>query len=137
MQVRASSMVDLVYKQGQAGVTKATVSVTFNNEDTFNVPTGYGDKKKIVVTRQVGGCQQLYLPEPGSPEHLVLVLDSSCSDLTDEPVSTLQVVVGGRDKYMINGVTAAVQCVPGPCKQCSVLRSCTACGHSACHSPNP
>jgi structural maintenance of chromosome 2 len=53
MQVRASSMVDLVYKQGQAGVTKATVSVTFNNEDTFNVPTGYGDKKKIVVTRQV------------------------------------------------------------------------------------
>ena len=53
VQVRAGSLLDLVYKQGQAGVTKATVSVTFNNENELNMPQGYGkDKKKIVVTRQ-------------------------------------------------------------------------------------
>ena len=54
MQVRAGSALDLVYKQGQAGVTKAAVSVTFDNDGTndTNKPPGYDDKKKIVVTRQ-------------------------------------------------------------------------------------
>src|SRR5277367_1963142 len=32
-QVRASNLQELVYKQGQAGVTKATVSIVFSNED--------------------------------------------------------------------------------------------------------
>ena len=67
-QVRASTLQDLVYKQGQAGVTKATVSITFNNEDKENSPVGYEHCEKITVTRQV--------------------------------------VIGGRNKYMINGHTA-------------------------------
>ena len=67
-QVRASTLQDLVYKQGQAGVTKATVSVTFNNEDKANSPVGYEHCDKLTVTRQV--------------------------------------VIGGRNKYMINGSTA-------------------------------
>lgn len=50
--MRAGSALDLVYKQGQAGVTKAAVSVTFDNEDPLNRPPGYDDKRKIVVTRQ-------------------------------------------------------------------------------------
>jgi structural maintenance of chromosome 2 len=67
-QVRASTLQDLVYKQGQAGITKATVSITFNNEDKSTSPIGYEHCDKLTVTRQV--------------------------------------VIGGRNKYMINGHTA-------------------------------
>lgn len=52
-QVRAASLQELVYKQGQAGVTKATVSITFHNNDPKNGPAGYEDKEFIAVTRQV------------------------------------------------------------------------------------
>ena len=54
LQVRATSLQELVYKQGQAGVTKASVSITFHNNDPKNGPTGYEDKEYITVTRQVG-----------------------------------------------------------------------------------
>lgn len=66
--MRASSLKELVYKQGQAGVTKATVSITFNNLDKSQSPVGYEDKDQITVTRQV--------------------------------------VIGGRNKYLINGHVA-------------------------------
>ena len=33
LQVRAASLSDLVYKAGQGGVTKATVSIVFDNRD--------------------------------------------------------------------------------------------------------
>ena len=61
-------MQELVYKQGQAGVTKASVSVTFNNEDRSRSPVGYEHCDRITVTRQI--------------------------------------VIGGKNKYMINGATA-------------------------------
>lgn len=64
-QVRASNLQELVYKQGQAGVTKATVSVVFDNSDRSHSPIGFEDCSEITVTRQI--------------------------------------VVGGRNKYMING----------------------------------
>lgn len=46
-------MQDLVYKQGQAGITKATVSIVFNNETKQNSPVGFDHDDKITVTRQV------------------------------------------------------------------------------------
>jgi structural maintenance of chromosome 2 len=52
-QVRASNLQDLVYKQGQAGVTKATVSIVFNNNDPKQSPIGYEHCEIITVTRQV------------------------------------------------------------------------------------
>ncbi|GAX82646.1 hypothetical protein CEUSTIGMA_g10072.t1 [Chlamydomonas eustigma] len=67
-QVRATNLQELVYKQGQAGVTKATVSITFHNNDPSAGPTGYEDKEYITVTRQI--------------------------------------VIGGRNKYLINGHAA-------------------------------
>lgn len=67
-QVRATSLQELVYKQGQAGVTKASVSITFHNNDPKSGPTGYEDKEFITVTRQI--------------------------------------VIGGRNKYLINGHAA-------------------------------
>jgi len=33
-QVRVGNLSELVYKQGQAGITKASVTVVFNSEDT-------------------------------------------------------------------------------------------------------
>ncbi|XAR71817.1 hypothetical protein NMG60_11018249 [Bertholletia excelsa] len=64
-QVRASNLQELVYKQGQAGITKATVSIVFDNSDRSRSPLGYEDCQEITVTRQI--------------------------------------VVGGRNKYLING----------------------------------
>ncbi|NWV85854.1 SMC2 protein, partial [Dasyornis broadbenti] len=68
-QVRASNLQDLVYKNGQAGITKATVSINFDNSDKSRSPLGFEANDEITVTRQV--------------------------------------VVGGRSKYLINGVNAA------------------------------
>ena len=65
LQVRATSLQELVYKQGQAGITKASVSITFHNNDPRSGPAGYEDKEYITVTRTI--------------------------------------VIGGRNKYTING----------------------------------
>lgn len=53
IQVRAQNLQELVYKQGSAGITKATVSIVFHNNDPTNGPSGYEDKEYITVTRQV------------------------------------------------------------------------------------
>jgi len=52
-QVRAGSLQELVYKQGQSGVTKASVSIVFNNSDRSRSPVGYEHCEQITVTRQV------------------------------------------------------------------------------------
>jgi structural maintenance of chromosome 2 len=67
-QVRASSLQELVYKGGQAGITKATVTLVFDNEDKVKSPVGYEPFAEITVTRQI--------------------------------------VIGGRNKYLINGHVA-------------------------------
>ncbi|XP_055382304.1 structural maintenance of chromosomes protein 2 [Condylostylus longicornis] len=64
-QVRATSLQDLVFKSGQAGVTKATVTLIFDNTDKDQCPLGYEKCLEISVTRQI--------------------------------------VVGGKNKYLING----------------------------------
>ncbi|XP_014127932.2 structural maintenance of chromosomes protein 2 isoform X1 [Zonotrichia albicollis] len=65
-QVRVSSLHDLVYKSGQAGITKATVSIIFDNSNKSRSPLGFEANDEITVTRQVA--------------------------------------VGGRSKYLINGM---------------------------------
>ncbi|XP_068966367.1 structural maintenance of chromosomes protein 2 [Bombus flavifrons] len=64
-QVRATSLQDLVYKSGQAGIKKASVTITFDNRDRNSSPMGYEHHEEITVTRQV--------------------------------------VIGGKNKYLING----------------------------------
>ena len=54
-----------MYKNGQAGVTKATVTVTFDNHDRTHSPRGYEQYEEVAITRQV--------------------------------------VIGGKNKYLING----------------------------------
>ncbi|EDW01402.1 structural maintenance of chromosomes protein 2 [Drosophila grimshawi] len=63
--VRASALQDLVYKNGQAGITKATVTIVFDNTNAAQCPPGYEKCREISVTRQV--------------------------------------VVGGKNKFLING----------------------------------
>lgn len=67
-QVRAGSLQELVYKQGQAGVSRATVTIVFDNADKASSPVGYEDYEQITVTRQV--------------------------------------IIGGKNKYLINGHNA-------------------------------
>ena len=52
-QVRAASLQDLVYKKGQAGITKAAVTVVFNNSETSQSPIGFADCPQVAVTRQI------------------------------------------------------------------------------------
>jgi len=53
IKVRATNLQELVYKNGQAGVTKATVSITFDNSNKQQSPMGYEIYDEITVTRQV------------------------------------------------------------------------------------
>ncbi|KAH9282260.1 Structural maintenance of chromosomes protein 2 [Echinococcus granulosus] len=66
--IRASNLQELVYKGGQAGITKATVSIVFDNTDKSVSPYGYEQFDELTITRQV--------------------------------------VVGGKNKYLINGTNA-------------------------------
>jgi len=56
---------ELVYKNGQAGVNKASVTITFDNADKDQSPQGYEHYDELSITRQV--------------------------------------VIGGKNKYLING----------------------------------
>lgn len=44
---------ELVYKNGQGAVTKATVSITFDNTDASQSPPGFSEFEEITITRQV------------------------------------------------------------------------------------
>ncbi|KAI9706941.1 MAG: Structural maintenance of chromosomes protein 2 [Bogoriella megaspora] len=51
--VRAQNLQDLIYKRGQAGVTKASVTIVFDNRDTAKSPIGFEEYAQISVTRQI------------------------------------------------------------------------------------
>lgn len=51
-QMRAQNQQDLIYKRGQAGVTKASVTIVFDNTDRATSPLGY-ECAQVTVTRQV------------------------------------------------------------------------------------
>lgn len=44
---------DLIYKRGQAGVTKASVTIVFDNRDKKRSPIGFEEYATISVTRQI------------------------------------------------------------------------------------
>ena len=52
-QVRATNLQELIYKGGNAGITKASVTITFDNSDKAQSPPGYHDYDDITITRQV------------------------------------------------------------------------------------
>lgn len=61
-QVRATNLQELIYKGGNAGITKATVSITFDNLDKASSPAGYHEYEEITITRQISvGGKHKYL----------------------------------------------------------------------------
>ena len=51
--MRAENLNALIYKSGQAGVTKATVTLIWDNTDAGQSPHGYESHAQITVTRQI------------------------------------------------------------------------------------
>ena len=51
--IRAEKMQDLVYKSGNAGVSKATVTLRFDNSDKNQSPSGFEDFNEISVSRSI------------------------------------------------------------------------------------
>ena len=58
--VRAQNIQDLIYKRGQAGVTKASVTIVFDNSDRERAPIAFEQYPTITVTRQIamGGASK-------------------------------------------------------------------------------
>lgn len=77
--VRASSLQDLIYKRGQAGITKASVTIVFDNSDKSNCPIGFTNSPKISVTRQIvlGGTSKYLINGHRAPQQSVLQLFQS------------------------------------------------------------
>jgi len=60
--VRATSMQDLVYKNGKSGITKAIVTLIFNNRVKSKAPSGYQAYDEIKVSREINvGGKSKYL----------------------------------------------------------------------------
>ncbi|CCH46502.1 Structural maintenance of chromosomes protein [Wickerhamomyces ciferrii] len=77
--VRASNLQDLIYKRGQAGVTKASVTIVFDNSDTAKSPIGFESIPKISVTRQIvlGGTSKYLINGHRAQQQAVLQLFQS------------------------------------------------------------
>ncbi|BGP12974.1 Structural maintenance of chromosomes protein 2 [Rhodosporidiobolus nylandii] len=48
--VRASNLLDLIYKRGQAGVTRASVTIVFDNSDKSRAPVGFENMPEISIS---------------------------------------------------------------------------------------
>lgn len=77
--VRASNIQDLIYKRGQAGITKASVTIVFDNTDKSKSPIGFTTSHKISVTRQIvlGGTSKYLINGHRAPQQSVLQLFQS------------------------------------------------------------
>lgn len=77
--VRASNLQDLIYKRGQAGVTKASVTIVFDNLDKSKSPIGFENSPKVLVTRQIilGGTSKYLVNGHKAQQQTVLNLFQS------------------------------------------------------------
>ena len=71
--VRAQNLQDLIYKRGQAGVTKASVTIVFDNHDKKKSPIGFEEYAQISVTRQIvlGGTSKYLINGHRAQQHTV------------------------------------------------------------------
>ena len=82
--MRAQNQQDLIYKRGQAGITKASVTIVFDNSDREKSPVGLENCKQITVTRQV---RTLRHPPPNSFVTCIII----------------QIALPNISKYLLNG----------------------------------
>lgn len=83
LQMRAQNQQDLIYKRGQAGITKASVTIVFDNSDRDKSPVGLENCKQITVTRQA--CTR-HSPPPKRSSH-----------------ACIQIALPNISKYLLNG----------------------------------
>lgn len=85
--VRATQLQDLVYKKGQAGINKASVTLVFDNSDTAKSPHGYSDAREISITRQyiVGGKNKYIINGHNKQQQDVVLLFQSVSLNVNNP----------------------------------------------------
>ena len=71
--VRAQNLQDLIYKRGQGGVTKASVTIVFDNKDKKKSPIGFEEYAQISVTRQIvlGGTSKYLINGHRAQQHTV------------------------------------------------------------------
>ena len=71
--VRAQNLQDLIYKRGQAGVNKASVTIVFDNRDKKKSPIGFEEYAQISVTRQIvmGGASKYLINGHRAQQHTV------------------------------------------------------------------
>ena len=64
---------DLIYKRGQAGVTKASVTIVFDNHEKKKSPIGFEEYAQISVTRQIvlGGTSKYLINGHRAQQHTV------------------------------------------------------------------
>jgi len=100
-QVRVGNLSELVYKQGQAGVTKASVTVVFNNADKSSSPVGYEAHDKITITRQIviGGRNRYLLNSHNVQQNQIQNLFHSVSLNVNNPHF---LIMQGRITKVIN-----------------------------------
>jgi len=100
-QVRVGNLSELVYKQGQAGVTKASVTVVFNNADKSCSPVGYEAHDKITITRQIviGGRNRYLLNSHNVQQNQIQNLFHSVSLNVNNPHF---LIMQGRITKVIN-----------------------------------
>ena len=74
--IRASSLQDLIYKNGQSGVKKASVEIIFNNEDKAMCPIGYEQFDHISVSRQItsGSVSKYFINDHAANQQRVQTL---------------------------------------------------------------
>jgi len=70
---------DLIYKRGQAGVTKASVTIVFDNSDKEKSPMNYESFEQISVTRQIvlGGTSKYLINGSRTQQTVVQTLFQS------------------------------------------------------------
>lgn len=92
---------ELVYKQGQAGVTKASVTVVFNNDNKSCSPVGYEMHDRITITRQIviGGRNRYLLNSHNVQQNQIQNLFHSVSLNVNNPHF---LIMQGRITKVIN-----------------------------------
>ncbi|KAI6185372.1 Structural maintenance of chromosomes protein [Aphelenchoides besseyi] len=85
--IRADNTEDLIFKKGQGGVTKATVTITFDNNDPKHRPVGYEEEKQITVKRQLilNGKETYHINGIQASKKKVADLFNSCALNVNNP----------------------------------------------------
>ncbi|KII63449.1 Structural maintenance of chromosomes protein 2 [Thelohanellus kitauei] len=80
--VRASNLQELIFKSGQSGVTKASVTLVFDNINKNQSPVGYENFDEITVTRIVGTVF-IEVAMGGRNKYLINGCNSTTTRVTD------------------------------------------------------